>query len=99
MAKERKRIEKKQVSIVTPKKREVKNKKVTAKQKVLPQEKPLEEVKESKLPYKIVKICEGAKPEEHKEIAEKIQRSEIKWLYYATDGNNGCRYYYVIKKV
>jgi|688.fasta_scaffold374778_2 hypothetical protein len=103
MAKERKRIEKKPVNAIIPKKREEPKKKITAKTKVEPKkESPVEEPKEpkeSKLPYKIVKICEGSKQEEYKAIVERVQRGEIKWLYYATDGNKGCQYYQVIKKV
>ena len=99
MAKERKRIEKKPVNAVTPKKREEPKKKLTAKTKVEPKkELPVEEPKESKLPYKIVKICDGSKQEEYKEIGERVQRGELKWLCYGIDGNKGCRYYYIIKK-
>jgi hypothetical protein len=100
MAKERKRLEKKPISVVTPKKREEPNKKVTEKTKVEPKkELPVEDSKESKLPYKIVKICEGSKQEEYKDIGNRVQRGEIKWLCYAADGNKGCHYYYLIKKV
>jgi hypothetical protein len=100
MGKERKKIEKKPVNSVTPKKREEPNKKLAVKPKPEPKkELPVEEPKESKLPFKIIKICEGSKQEEYRSIGERVQRGEIKWLYYAVDGNKGCHYYYVIKKV
>lgn len=107
MAQERKRIEKKPINLVTPKKRDEPNKKieskkqVIAKPKVEPKEaKPMvEEPKETKQSLKFIKICEGSPQEEYRAIGEKVQRGEIKFSHYAIDGNKGCHYYYVIKKV
>lgn len=107
MAQERKRIEKKPINVVTPKKREepkkqeVVKKQVVTKTKVEPKVvKPIvEEPKEVKQSIKFIKICEGSKQEEYRAIGERVQRGEIKFSHYAIDGNKGCHYYYLIKKV
>jgi len=100
MAKERKKIEKKPVTSIVPKKREIPELELTVKNElVLKKEDQSEENKEIKLPFKIVKIFEGAKQEEYRAIGERVQRGEIKWLYSAIDGNKFCHHYQVIKKV
>jgi hypothetical protein len=101
MAQERKRIEKKPTNVVTPKKRDEPKKQVATKTKVEPKEaNPIvEEPKELKQSIKFIKICEGSKQEEYRAIGERVQRGEIKFSHYAIDGNKGCRYYYLIKKV
>ena len=96
MSKERKKAKQKQAETIVPKQRPVVKKK-TAKSK--PVKETEEEPKEPKSNYKFVKLCDGYKPEEAKQIIERVQKGEVSFAYYGVDGNKGCRYFFVNKKV
>ena len=46
---------------------------------------------------KYVKMATNAKSDEAKLIGDQVQRGELKWAYYASDGNIGYIYYLIIK--
>lgn len=98
MTKERKRVEKKPINVITPKKREEVKEEVLIKVEVEKESTILEEPKEPKQQLKFIKICEGAKQEEYRTIGERVQRGEIRLSHYAIDGSKGCYYYHLIKK-
>jgi hypothetical protein len=48
---------------------------------------------------RFVKICEGSKPELYKEIGDRVMKGELKWHHYALDGDKGCHFYSILKKI
>lgn len=45
---------------------------------------------------KYIRIA-GDSKQEFKAISERIQRGEVKWVYYASDNGKGYHYYLVIQ--
>ena len=44
-----------------------------------------------------VKVSENSKSSKFVEMGEKVQKGEVKWSYYAIDGNVGYHYYLKLK--
>lgn len=103
MKEERKKVEKNLVGSITPKKREepiesiVKEIPTESKTSVKSKTEPKQEPETPKTVLKFVKVCDGSKQEERKEIGDKVMRGELKWHYYAIDGDKGCHYYLILK--
>ncbi len=106
MSTERKKVEPKEVVKMTPKKRvepaplvklEVKETK-KVEPKIVENPIQVEEVKVKRAENKYVKIALDAKGEERSSFTTKVKNGEIKYAYYATDGDKGYHYYLVIKK-
>ena len=47
--------------------------------------------------YEYVRVSENAKNTRFVEMGEKVQKGELKWSYYAIDGNVGYHYYRKLK--
>jgi hypothetical protein len=45
----------------------------------------------------IFKIAEDSPSQEFKTIGERVQKGELRWLYYAIEGNKGYHFYTIIK--
>jgi len=94
MSNERKKVTKKPIPKAKPKPRvEVKGKK-----KPKPKPEPVVPPKERKPKSedKYIRIAGNAKAEEFRAIGERVQRGEIKWAYYAVDGDKGYHHYIVL---
>ncbi len=92
MSSERKKIIKKTISKAKPKKRiEAPNKK-----KVKPKIEKEPKKRKVKADDKYIRVSSKAKIEELRLISERVQRNEIKWAYYAADGDKGYHYYIVL---
>lgn len=108
MAKERKKAEPKPIIKAEPKKRDVKEvvetvkpipkKVVKTELKVEPKVEEQPEVKPKRAENKYVRIALDAKGEERTAIAEKVKSGELKYAFYATDGDKGYHHYLIIKK-
>jgi hypothetical protein len=66
-------------------------------------EKPIEAVEEEKLKVKraenkYVRISLEAKQDEKVDIINKVKNGELKWAFYATEGDKGYHHYLVINK-
>jgi len=74
--------------------------KVVAKQPIKPEVKTEAEetVKVKKAENKYERIFVEAKAEEKAKIAERVKNGELKYAFYATDGDKGYHHYLVIKK-
>lgn len=114
MAKERKKVEKEVIPEVKVRKRaekeivpEIAPKKRTEAEKP----KPLinedgvsnefltsTETKPKRSEDKYVRIAMGCKPEERKEITDKVNKGELVFGYYAIDNEIGYHYYRIVKK-
>ena len=97
MEKNRKKVEKKPVNFVGPKKR-VEPKTVSkgvAKKRPEPIPEP-PKVKKPKVEDKYVRIADDAKQDEFKVIGDRVQAGELKWAYYALDTNKGYHHYIVL---
>lgn len=88
MDKERKKIKKEIITTNMPKIR-VESEKVNP---VIEDPKPKKNTED-----KYIRIVDDASSDERKPFVERIHRGEIKWAYYACDGNKGFHYYQVIK--
>jgi len=97
MAKERKKVERKPIAVVKPKQREVQSTTSIIKEPVETMVSDNSEI--TKLNLKFVKLCDGAKQEEAKEIGDRVQRGELKWSHFSVDGNKNCHHYLIIKKL
>ena len=99
MSEERKKVEKKPVIQVEPKKRVEPVPTVVEKTKVEPKEKVevKAEPKTKRSENKYIRLALDAKMEERKAISERIQKGELKLAFYATDSDVGYHYYLVIK--
>lgn len=107
MSNERKKIEKKPINTVVPKKREVEKPKEPKKQI---NKKPTQEentsipkfikqnVSEPKNNLKFERISLDADIEERKKISDRVVKGELKWQFFAIDGNKSYHYYLVVKK-
>lgn len=80
---EKKRVEKKPIGKVIPKKRPE------------PEPEP-PKAKKVKTDDKYVRIANDAKAEEFKQIGDRVQSGELKWAYYASDMPKGYHYYIVL---
>jgi hypothetical protein len=90
--KERKRIEKKSVVEIKPKvrgKNDITPKKVIVKDTTPQPKKPRVRLSEDKF----IRVSLDSKPEERKDIGERIQRGELVWGYYGVDNDKGYIYY------
>ena len=95
MSTERKKAELKPIVKLEPKQR--------VNPKSAPSPKPIEIVEEEKpkikrAENKYVRISLDAKQDERADIINKVKNGEIKWVFYATDGDNNYHYYLVLKK-
>lgn len=95
MSNERKRVKVKPVKKLQPKKREeAPTKKKTKPVVEVEVEKPKE--KKPKGEDKYIRIPTTAKSDEFRAMSERVQLGEVKWAYYATDGDKGYHHYLVI---
>jgi hypothetical protein len=85
MSKERKKVDKKPVAKVAPKKRPE------------PVPEPPKE-KKPKSEDKYVRVAMDAKQEEFNAMSDRVKNGEVKWAYYATDNNKGYHHYLVLPK-
>ena len=65
-------------------------------------DKPIEVVEEEKLKVKraenkYVRISLDAKQDERADITNKVKNGELKWAFYATDGDKGYHHYQILK--
>lgn len=95
MSTERKKAELKPIVKLEPKQR--------VNPKSEPLLKPIEIVEEEKpkvkrAENKYVRISLDAKQDERADIINKVKNGEIKWAFYATDGDKGYHYYLVTNK-
>ena len=86
MSKERKKAKIKPVKKIEPKKRPA------------PEPEPPKQKKTKTSTDKYVKVSLSATQDETRAIGERVQRGELKWAYYAGEGEKGYIYYLVIKK-
>jgi len=56
------------------------------------------EEKEEIKPSKYIRIASDAPQDEFRLIGERVQRGELKWGYFASDGNKNYHHYLVVKK-
>lgn len=49
------------------------------------------------LERKFVRLSENASKESREKISERVKNGELKWAYYAVDGNTRYHYYLVLK--
>lgn len=49
--------------------------------------------------FKFVRLAMDAPQEEFKAIGDRVQAGEIKWDYYAVDGNKGYHHYLILPKI
>jgi hypothetical protein len=109
MSKERKKAELKPITKLEPKQR-VKTQsetlpkpivKVVEKPKVVePLLEPISEEKQKvkRAENKYIRLALDAKQDERLEVSTKIKNGEVKWAFYATDGDKGYHHYLVTKK-
>lgn len=106
MSLERKKADKKPINTVVPKKRQTENPKEEKKQT----NKVSNDKEYSSLPkfikqstsepkdnLKFIRVSLDADMEERKKISDRIAKNEIKWQFFAIDGNKSYHYYLVIK--
>jgi hypothetical protein len=102
----RRKVEKKTPPPIAPKKREeqkekpIKNKIETVTHPELFSEPTIEPPKPTVKYYeeKYVKIKSDATKEEFRAIGERVQKGELKWSHYCSDGPVGAHYYAEVKK-
>lgn len=90
---ERKKTELKPITKLEPKQRG-ENQTLPISNLIVEEEKP--SVKRSENKY--VRIALDAKGEERSEFSAKVKIGEIKYAYYATDGDKEYHYYKILKK-
>lgn len=99
MAKERKRVEKPIVNKIEPRKRE--KPLVVPKEPVIVKEEVVEivpEVKVKKSDDKYIRIPYESNQEERKQMNDRVHKGELKYGYFAIDGDKSYDYYLVLKK-
>lgn len=69
--------------------------KIVAKKRPPPEPEPPKS-KKPKTEDKYVRLATDASQEEFRAIGERVQAGEVKWAYYAGDGNKGHHYYLVL---
>lgn len=101
MSEERKKVEKKPIALVEPKKRvePIVIPKTVEKTKVEPKEKVevKTEPKAKRSENKYIRLALDAKMEDRKAFSERVQKGELKIAFYAVDGDVGYHYYLVLK--
>jgi len=100
MSEERKKIVLKPIGVITPKKR-VENKVVPIKKDDTVKDNPeviKDVVETTKSTLKFVKVYDGTKQEQRKEIGDRVMKGELKWHHYIFDGDKGCHNYLILKK-
>jgi hypothetical protein len=103
MSAERKKVEKKPVIQIEPKKRvepmpvPIVVEKVEVKAKVETKTETKTEPRAKRSENKYIRLGMDAKMDERKAISERVQKGELKLAYYATDSDVGYHYYLVIK--
>ena len=95
MNEERKKVEKKPVIQVEPKKRvePIPELKVVETAKIDIKTKP----KNKRSENKYIRLALGANMEDRKAFSERIQKGELKLAFYAVDGDVGYHYYLVLR--
>jgi len=99
MVKERKKTEIKQsVTPIVPKKRETpKYDEPKNKPEVVVETSTVKEQKKRKSDFKTLRIAMNADIEERKQIADRVQKGELSFAYYAVDGELSYHYYFINK--
>lgn len=101
MAEERKKVDRKPVLKVQPKKRDepisIPKQIVKVPEEPKTNEVKVPETKVKRAENKYVRIALNAKMEERKVFSEKVQKGELKLAYYTTENDIGYHYYLVIK--
>jgi len=84
MSEDRKRVEKKPITNTSPKTRILE---------------PLEEEKPKSKPSndKFIRVSITASIDEFKAMSDRIKSGELKWCYFAIDGEKSYHYYLIIK--
>jgi hypothetical protein len=59
---------------------------------------PQPQVQEVKLNIKYFKIASDAGKDAFKNVGDRVQKGELKWSHYCTDGTKGAHYYIEINK-
>jgi len=95
MSIERKKAQPKPIVKTEPKKRGLSEEKLIVAKELIKLE---EVVKVKKSENKYERICTEAKAEERTKFYEKVKNDELKYAFYATDGDKGYHHYLVIKK-
>jgi hypothetical protein len=99
MAKERKKaVIKPAATPIVPKKREItKTVETKPKPEVVEQTPTVKEEKKRKSDFKTLRIAMNADIEERKHIADRVQKGELSFAYFAVDGDNSYHYYFINK--
>jgi len=97
MAKERKKaVIKPAATPIVPKKRET-PKYVETKPEVVEAKPEVKGEKKRKSDFKTLRIAMNADIEERKHIADRVQKGELSFAYFAVDGENSYHYYFINK--
>jgi hypothetical protein len=70
-------------------------KKVATKKFRTPNKKKI--VKATRSAREYIRVSEKSKKSKFNEMGERVQRGEVRWSYYAIDGNIGYHHYLIIK--
>ena len=102
MSTERKKAELKPILKLEPKQRVKPKSEPSPKPIAKIVEKPIEAVEEEKpkvkrAENKYVRISLDAKQDERADIINKVKNGELKWAFYATDGDKGYHHYIILK--
>jgi len=103
MSDERKKSVLKPITKLEPKKRvesqsEISSKPIAKVVEPLPEPISEEKQKVKRAENKYIRLALDAKQDERLEISTKIKSGEIKWSFYATDGDKGYHYYQILQK-
>jgi hypothetical protein len=94
MAKERKKATVKPAATpIVPKKRETPK----ANTQVVEESPTVKEEKKRKSDFKTLRVAMNADMEERKHIADRVQKGELSFAYFAVDGENSYHYYFINK--
>jgi hypothetical protein len=99
MAKERKKATIKPATTpIVPKKREApKAVEPKANTQVVEESPTVKEEKKRKSDFKTLRVAMNADMEERKHIADRVQKGELSFAYFAVDGENSYHYYFINK--
>jgi hypothetical protein len=99
MAKERKKaVIKPAATPIVPKKRETpKSVEPKPKPEVVVETPTVKEEKKRKSDFKTLRVAMNADIEERKHIADRVQKGELSFAYFAVDGENSYHYYFINK--
>jgi len=107
MSLDRKKVDKKPINSIVPKKREIETHKEEKKQNDIGSNNDeysllpkfiKQSVSETKNSLKFIRISLDADMEERKKISDKLSKNEIKLQFFGVDGNKSYHYYLEIKK-